>query len=1073
MKPVVAAILIILVNVAVAFGAEVTFAGTLQSGEELWMKAESYNPDTREYTLKCWVPDGTQPKGELYWTVRPDTPALEAEFHTTSQQLTYTFNKDVLYHIGCQAFHQNGSLLRGDFHIDRRTGPNVAYPNVRADTIDGLTGTFTCTPPTNNPDYKVKKWTFLSIKGQFEVLSTESTITQTVPMGLIWDIDCTMENTVTGQNIQWGLPVEFFSEGPAFLGDKSGCHPIHGCPVTTSSSAQPPQTPTWIEPSVGNENIDVVDFHIHLDPMVDANGDTHVASDFEMWDVAANERVWSSLYNTQILNHIHNADGTFEGNLAGENKLKYSTEYKLRARYYDSTGAISEWSEWRQFKTKPQQEQQPTDVAWTVKQGYAVELVASGITMPVNVAVAPDLYGNLPESERPLLYVTQLYGQIGMITKSGQYVQYANNLLNYEPFSSLPGSGENGVVGLYVDPNTGDLYVSVTYEKDGKLWGKVEKFVTNENGNGYTARRTLIENIPTSVAHQPQQITRGPDGKLYLNTGDADQQTSTGDPNFLGGKILRFNDDGSMPSDNPWGNYVWAAGFRNHFGADWRGDKLFVSHNGPDHNDGVYAVQRGEIKGWANGDTVSGTWFLWPKTTAPTALAVGKGATGFSNNIFVALSGATYSPGRHETGKRIVEITMNDDGTAGTAQDLVRYTGAGYSAPIGLAFGDDELYFTDLYGEAGFTGYGETQGAIYRIVRGSTNATTGGSQTGFSAAVAPGRGFPQGRTVVWECKAFGGSGNYKYDFEFGDGNSQWNSDSNNVYYQYTADGSYTVTCRAHDQVKNTVASATTTIRFGASSTGTQPTTPTVTITNPTSDVTTQSTSATITFVATHPTDSTLDYTVYVDDSVAAQGVTQKDTPTNVQLTFGVGTHQVFVHATDDALNSANSLPVLFTVQAAQNNQSEQNNTPPVNQTTTIPPGNESSNGTNNTNTTTDTIEQPATSSGGSSRRGGGGGGGGAAFRPKTVAAANNTTVVPPAPDTRVNSRPQEELQAVDVPLPVAAQDALGSEQGGTQVEEPVVAPVAESKIPVWAVGSIGLLLAAIASIGVLLWKKGL
>jgi hypothetical protein len=102
---------------------------------------------------------------------------------------------------------------------------------------------------------------------------------------------------------------------------KSGSFPV--CTSGTQGNTAP-VIPGWVEPTEGKSDMDPVDFHIHIAEMTDADGDTHAKSDFEVWDTAANQRVWSAT-GTHILTHIHNADGTFEGRLAGQNKLENDT----------------------------------------------------------------------------------------------------------------------------------------------------------------------------------------------------------------------------------------------------------------------------------------------------------------------------------------------------------------------------------------------------------------------------------------------------------------------------------------------------------------------------------------------------------------------------------------------------------------------------------------------------------------------------------------------------------------------------------------------------------------------------
>src|SRR5437870_3344332 len=84
------------------------------SVEQIVVRVTNYNPSTRQYTFTCQIPAGAGQS--RYWTIRPDTPALEASFYTNTESMTYTLTKDVMYHIGCQV-QLNGQNIRGDFHI--------------------------------------------------------------------------------------------------------------------------------------------------------------------------------------------------------------------------------------------------------------------------------------------------------------------------------------------------------------------------------------------------------------------------------------------------------------------------------------------------------------------------------------------------------------------------------------------------------------------------------------------------------------------------------------------------------------------------------------------------------------------------------------------------------------------------------------------------------------------------------------------------------------------------------------------------------------------------------------------
>ena len=105
---------------------------------------------------------------------------------------------------------------------------------------------------------------------------------------------------------------------------------------------------------------------------------------------------------------------------------------------------------------------QGATVPWKVfAPGYKVEIVASGFELPVNIAFVPNP-GLAPNS--PLYYVTELYGQIKVVTRDGTIGTYADSLLNFDPGGNFPGTGEQGLSGIVVDSATGDVFANMLYD---------------------------------------------------------------------------------------------------------------------------------------------------------------------------------------------------------------------------------------------------------------------------------------------------------------------------------------------------------------------------------------------------------------------------------------------------------------------------------------------------------------------------------------------------------------------------------------------------------------------------------
>lgn len=124
--------------------------------------------------------------------------------------------------------------------------------------------------------------------------------------------------------------------------------------------------------------------------------------------------------------------------------------------------------------------------------------------------------------------------------------------------------GESGLLGIEVDPKfASSRFIYVYYI--GETGNRISRFINEKLEN----EQVLIDNIQGAQVHDGSQIKFGPDGKLYITTGDANNRSSAQDINFLAGKILRMNKDGTVPPGNPFGNYVYSYGHRNPQGLAW------------------------------------------------------------------------------------------------------------------------------------------------------------------------------------------------------------------------------------------------------------------------------------------------------------------------------------------------------------------------------------------------------------------------------------------------------------------------------------------------------------------------
>src|SRR4030095_593493 len=135
---------------------------------------------------------------------------------------------------------------------------------------------------------------------------------------------------------------------------------------------------------------------------------------------------------------------------------------------------------------------------WTVMQpGYTVVKVASGFQLPVNIAFVPS---PAPEPDAPLFYVTELYGTIKVVSRNLTVSEYATGLLNFNPTGNFPGSGEQGLAGLTVNPATGDVYASLLYSavpgvESAPHYPKVVRFTSTDGGLTAATQSTILDMV--------------------------------------------------------------------------------------------------------------------------------------------------------------------------------------------------------------------------------------------------------------------------------------------------------------------------------------------------------------------------------------------------------------------------------------------------------------------------------------------------------------------------------------------------------------------------------------------------
>jgi glucose/arabinose dehydrogenase len=167
-----------------------------------------------------------------------------------------------------------------------------------------------------------------------------------------------------------------------------------------------------------------------------------------------------------------------------------------------------------------------------------------------------------------------------------------------------------------------------------------------ETGGRLGEAVVLIDNIPANQIHDGGRLRFGPDGLLYITTGDAATTSLAQDLGSTAGKILRLTRDGTAPRDNPFSSPVYTYGHRNPQGLDWHpaNGALWASEHGASSNDEVNAIEAGANYGWPRiegSQTMPGMRtpiVFYPSAIAPSGASFYRGSRlpAFVNNLFVA-----------------------------------------------------------------------------------------------------------------------------------------------------------------------------------------------------------------------------------------------------------------------------------------------------------------------------------------------------------------------------------------------------------------------------------------------------
>jgi glucose/arabinose dehydrogenase len=241
---------------------------------------------------------------------------------------------------------------------------------------------------------------------------------------------------------------------------------------------------------------------------------------------------------------------------------------------------------------------------------------------------------------------------------------------NVEELQRLPenGTGEGGLLGIALSPN---------YESDGYIYA----YYTTDTDNRVTRFRLgedpepILTGIPVLTYHNGGRIAFGPDGNLYVGTGDAGDTSNSQDLNSLGGKILRVTPDGDVPADNPFSNSpIYSYGHRNVQGLAWdEGGQLYATEFGQNRYDEVNRIQPGGNYGWpaveGEGGFFASGEYIDPIATWATSEASPSGAAILKNGAIPQWEGSFFMAALR--GQRLYRLALDPSGTVTEQEELL------------------------------------------------------------------------------------------------------------------------------------------------------------------------------------------------------------------------------------------------------------------------------------------------------------------------------------------------------------------------------------------------------------------
>jgi glucose/arabinose dehydrogenase len=408
-------------------------------------------------------------------------------------------------------------------------------------------------------------------------------------------------------------------------------------------------------------------------------------------------------------------------------------------------------------------------------------------------------------------------GRMLILERGGtiRVVQSGASVVDPTPFLRITNintdQGERGLVGIALDPNFAvNSYYYVFYTANSPLRDRVSRFTASDNSTLPGSEVVIWEdNVNAAFYHHGGTVAFGPDGNLYISTGDHFTSSDSQSLQSYHGKILRIRSDGTVPSDNPFfdGNgpnldAIWAYGLRNpfRFSFDTLTGRMYIADVGG--NSAISSIEElnvgsaGANYGWpvcegpCSTAGMTNPLFFYPHNGRDASIT---GGFVYRDSQFPAAYYGSYFYGDYAQ-NWIRRLTFDASGNITSSLNFEPEDGSAdgpYGEIVDIKQGPDgSLYYVD-YGVS--WGGSVNPGSIRRI------RYTGSNQSPVAAAAASPT---SGRAPLVVNFSSAGSSDpegqpLSYSWDFGDGTSSTDA---NPTHTYTRSGRYTARLSVSDGV---------------------------------------------------------------------------------------------------------------------------------------------------------------------------------------------------------------------------------------------------------------------------------